>query len=150
MKKIIIRLSLLSIIIFITGCNLQRNNNFIDSKKDDSNEVINSVKLLLNGKEFEINLESNETAKSFVSILPQEFIMSDLNDNEKYVYLDEAFKTNPTNVEYINSGDVMIYGNNCLVIFYKSFKTTYSYTKIGHIDNLPDLENGNIKVQIKK
>ena len=44
----------------------------------------------------------------------------------------------------------MLFGNNCLVIFYESFDTTYSYTKIGHIDNLDNLENGNIKVKFEK
>ena len=44
----------------------------------------------------------------------------------------------------------MLYGNNCLVIFYKSFDTSYSYTKIGHIDNLEDLGTGNIIVKLEK
>ncbi len=44
----------------------------------------------------------------------------------------------------------MLYGNNCLVIFYKSFKTSDSYTKIGHIENLSDLGNRNITVEFKK
>ena len=50
----------------------------------------------------------------------------------------------------INVGDVMLYGNNCLVVFYKSFDTSYSYTKIGHINNLPDLGNENISIRIEK
>ena len=43
----------------------------------------------------------------------------------------------------------MLYGNNCLVIYYKSFDTSYSYTKIGHIDNLPDLGSENVLIEIK-
>jgi hypothetical protein len=43
----------------------------------------------------------------------------------------------------------MLYGNDCLVIFYKSFNTTYSYTKIGHIDDLPNLGNGSINVKFE-
>ena len=76
--------------------------------------------------------------------------MSELNGNEKYVYLDKSLLTNPSNPKQINTGDVMLYGNNCLVIFYKSFETSYSYTKIGHIDNLPDLGNGNVIVKFEK
>ena len=44
----------------------------------------------------------------------------------------------------------MLYGNNCLVIFYKSFDTSYSYTKIGHIDNLDNLGNGSITAKFEK
>ena len=44
----------------------------------------------------------------------------------------------------------MLFGNNCLVIFYESFDTSYSYTKIGHIDNLDNLGNGSIIAKFEK
>jgi len=44
----------------------------------------------------------------------------------------------------------MLFGDNCLVIFYKSFDTSYSYLKIGHINNLPDLGSGNTTVRLEK
>ncbi len=117
---------------------------------DKSNEVINSVKIIINDKEYIIKLEDNETVKSFINMLPQELNMSELNGNEKYIYLDNILPTNSFNPKKINAGDVMLYGNNCLVIFYKSFDTSYSYTKIGHIDNLPNLGNSNITVKFEK
>ncbi len=112
-----------------------------NEKESSLNEEINSVKVTINDKKYIIQLEDNETAKSFVNLLPQEYDMSELNGNEKYVYLNNTLPTNASNPKRINSGDVMLYGNNCLVIFYKSFDTSYSYIKIGHIDNLENLGN---------
>jgi hypothetical protein len=60
---------------------------------------------------------------------------------KKYVYLDISMPTNSSNPKRINAGDIMLLGDNCLVVFYKSFDTSYSYTKIDHIDNLPNLGN---------
>ena len=108
------------------------------------------MKSIINEKEYIINLENNETVKELIEILPLNIKMSELNGNEKYSYLNTALSTNPLKPGHINAGDVMLYVNNCLVIFYKSFDTTYSYTKIGHIDNLPDLGNSDITVKLEK
>ena len=61
--------------------------------------------------------------------------MSELNGNEKYFYLPEALPAAPVRPGTILSGDLMLYGNNCLVLFYKTFPASYSYTKIGSIDD---------------
>ena len=108
------------------------------------------MKVTMNGKQYIIQLEDNETVKKFANLLPQEFNMSELNGNEKYIYLDTTLPTNSYNPKHIEKGDVMLFGDNCLVIFYKSFDTSYSYTKIGHIDNLTDLETGNISARFEK
>ena len=44
----------------------------------------------------------------------------------------------------------MLFDNSCLVIFYKSFDTPYSYTKIGHIDNLPNLGDKSVNVKFEE
>ena len=128
--------------------------NEIEIKNDldntNLNEEIDSMKVIIDNKEYIINLEDNKTVKSFINMLPLELNMNELNENEKYVYLDKTLPTNSYNPKRINTGDVMLYGNNCLVIFYKSFDTSYSYTKIGHIDNLPNLGNNNILVRFEK
>ena len=128
----------------------------VDSQKNNTSEVDNimedttNIKVTINEKRYNLVIEDNETAKEFISILPQEFNMKELNGNEKYVYMENSLPTNSINPEHIDDGDVMLYGSDCLVIFYKSFDTNYSYTKIGHIDNLPDLGNDNVVVKFEK
>lgn len=100
----------------------------------------------INGEKLEIKLEDNSTVSALLEELPLEVFMSDLNSNEKYVYLDNSLPTNTYSPKRIEAGDVMLFGDNCLVIFYKSFDTSYSYTKIGYIDDLPSLGDGNISV----
>ena len=122
----------------------------IDGFVNSNIEVINSVKIVINNNEYTINLEDNETVKSFIKLLPTELTMSELNGNEKYIYLDSSFPIDPYKPGHIEQGDVMLFDNSCLVIFYKSFDTSYNYTKIGHIDNLPDLGSDNIIVKFEK
>ena len=141
MKKII-----LILIILFTLCSCNNKNNITNNEKME----INIVNITINNEVYQIELEDNETTKSFLNILPKELNMNELNGNEKYAYLDNTLPTNSYNPKHINKGDIMLYGNNCLVIFYKSFDTSYSYTKIGHINNLPDLDNNNILVKIEK
>ena len=132
------------------GCNSNSKLKEKENITNNSKEVIDSMKITINNKEYKINLENNETTIKLIKLLPLELEMYELNGNEKYANLDNNLPTNASNSKEINAGDVMLYGNNCLVIFYKSFKTSYTYTKIGHIDNLPNLGNDNIIVKIEK
>ena len=118
--------------------------------KEGEDIMSENVIVVIDDNVFNVNIEDNETAKEFCNILPQEFNMSELNGNEKYIYLDTTFTTNSYNPKHIEAGDIMLYGNNCLVVFYKSFNTSYSYTKIGHIDNLPDLGRDSINIKFEK
>lgn len=153
MKKFIYSILIILCLIVITACNKQE----VDNKSSKQETIINekneekiSMRITINNNEYTINLEDNETVKELVSMLPLELNMSELNGNEKYTYLDKSLPTNSYNPKHINSGDVMLFGDNCLVIFYDSFNTSYSYTKIGHIDNMPNLGKENIKVVINK
>ncbi len=100
----------------------------------------NFMNIKVNNKIFKIVLEDNKTVKSLTQKLPITLEMSDLNNNEKYCYLNFTLPTDSKSVKNIKKGDVMLFGSNCLVIFYKSFTTSYSYTKIGHIENPADIE----------
>ena len=126
----------------ISGCCFK-----IESDDKLENKEIKEVSVIINNQNYKIYLENNETVDMFLQLLPLDIKMSELNGNEKYKYLDESLPTDSKKVKRVNAGDIMLYGDNCLVIFYKSFDTSYSYTKIGHIDKLPDLGDGDISVK---
>ena len=110
--------------------------------------AMDKVYIDINNKKLEIDLENNSTVSALVKMLPLNLSMIDLNSNEKYVYLNESLPTNTYSPKHIEAGDVMLFGDNCLVIFYESFDTSYSYSKIGHINNLPSLDDGDISVKL--
>ena len=149
MKRIIYSLLIIVSFFVVIGCN-SKTSDINNKEENNSNEVNKEVKVIINESEYIIDLEDNDTVKEFINLLPQEYTMNELNGNEKYVYMDNSLKTNSYNPNHIEKGDVMLYGDNCLVIFYESFDTSYSYTKIGHIDNLPDLGEENITIKFEK
>ncbi len=113
------------------------------------NKMISNIKVIINKKTYNAQIEQNETAQAFANMLPVEYKMNELNGNEKYINLDSSFPTNAYNPKHIEAGDIMLYGNNCLVVFYKSFDTPYSYTKIGYIEGMDDLGVADVTIRFE-
>ena len=97
-------------------------------------KTLDTIKISINGKTFTATLDDNPTARAFAERLPLELDMNDLHGNEKYVYLDDDLPSNAERVGQIHAGDLMLFGSNCVVIFYADFATTYTYTRLGKID----------------
>ena len=114
----------------------------------------NTMKLTIGEYNFTVILEENETAAKLKEKLPLKLTMSELNGNEKYNYLPFSLPADSFSPGNIEEGDVMLYGDSCLVVFYKSFQTSYSYTKIGHIENTADLQKavgtGSIEMKFER
>jgi len=108
------------------------------------------LKVVIANKTYDLILNNNTAGSKFKKLLPQTYTMSELNGNEKYVYLNTSLTSNPVNVGKINAGDLMLYQNNCIVIFYKTFNTTYSYTPLGHVNNLGNLGSSDVIVKFVK
>lgn len=88
---------------------------------------------------FAVTLEDNPTASAFAQLLPIALDMPDLNANEKHVRLPRSLPTNAVRPGTIRTGDVMLYGDNTLVVFYKTFPSIYSYTRIGRVTKIDGL-----------
>lgn len=99
------------------------------------------VKITVGTSEFFATLENTPTANAFVQLLPLTINMSELGAVEKYYYFPSGtvLPANATNPGTIQTGDLMLYGNNCLVLFYQTFSTSIGYTKIGKINNVAGL-----------
>lgn len=125
------------------GCSPQNN--------EDVDTGVETMNLEIGNYIFEVDLENNATAKALIELLPLDINMSELNGNEKYYNLNTNLPTNSQSVGQINVGDIMLWGNNCVVIFYKSFSTSYSYTRIGHITDTTNLQTavGTKNIQVK-
>jgi len=111
------------------------------------------INIIIGSKTFTATLADNETGNAFADLLPLTITMNELNGNEKYHYLNSSLPTAAYQPGTINAGDLMLYGNNCVVLFYETFNTSYSYTRLGAIDNPSGLAEalgvGNVSVRFE-
>ena len=109
--------------------------------------------LSVGGRDFTVQLEENASAQALMENLPFTGIMSELNGNEKYYPLPKNLPTNPERPETIQAGDLMLYGSDNLVLFYESFATSYSYTRLGRVVDPSGLAEavggGNVEVTFR-
>ncbi len=86
-----------------------------------------------------ITLDDSEASRALAQLLPLTLNMSELNANEKYANLPQRLPTRAARLSTIRNGDLMLYGTDTLVIFYQTFESTYSYTRIGRVDSPDEL-----------
>ena len=146
MKKFL--LMLITLLIF-TGCGetqISENNLKVASAMN--------IKISVGGKTFDAVLEDNAAAQEFYKMLPLEIKMNELNGNEKYYRLNKNLPSNDRRAGTINAGDLMLWSSNTVVLFYESFSSGYSYTRLGKILNASGLSNavgnGNVAVKFEK
>lgn len=129
-----------------------------DTTLNDTNQSTNignqtngTMKITIGMSVFTANLYNNSTATAFKSMLPITINMSELNGNEKYFYFSNTLPTNSSQGGTIQNGDIMLYGNNCLVLFYETFNTTYSYSRLAKITDTAGLIEalGNDTIEVK-
>ncbi|WP_440894807.1 cyclophilin-like fold protein [Amphibacillus sp. Q70] len=120
---------------------------------DEDEESMHNILLTINNESFQATLYDNETTEAFIAKLPLSITMNELNGNEKYSNLDESLPSQSEQVEFIETGDLMLFGSDTLVLFYENFSTSYSYTRLGTIDHPENLStilgNNSITVHIE-
>ena len=61
--------------------------------------------------------------------------MEELNSNEKKKELSQALPTATFQPSTIHTGDLLLWGSRTGVVFYKTFDSPYSYTRLGRVDD---------------
>ena len=153
MKKYLIILIIIVMMILIVGFYYDKHlkKNIMDGD-GMIYEYINKIQIEVNGQVLNINLEDNDATRELVEKLKKDKItisMSDYGNFEKVGNLGFNLQTEDKNMT-TEAGDVILYQGNQLVLFYGS--NTWSYTKLGHINNInkEELKNilGNSKIEI--
>jgi hypothetical protein len=96
--------------------------------------------MIIGEHRFAITLANTDAARAFAAELPLTLQMTELNGNEKHADLSQALPTDASRPGTIHNGDLMLYGSNTLVVFYKTFRSSYSYTRLGRVDDPARLE----------
>ena len=86
-------------------------------------------------RRFAITLADTRAAQAFAAMLPLTLDMEELNGNEKMFDLPTTLPQNPSRPGTIRNGDLMLYGAKTLVLFYLTFDSSYSYTRLGRVDD---------------
>lgn len=115
-----------------------------------NNENMN-ITIYVGNTAFNATIADSETGQAFLRLLPLTVSMDELNGNEKYHYLSTTLPTATYQPRTIEAGDLLLYGNNCVVLFYETFSSGYSYTRIGKIEHPERLRQalGSGKVNVR-
>jgi hypothetical protein len=133
-------MKILTAVAFLLSC-------FMSDTKEDQ------MKIIIGTKVFRATLLDSPVTLALKKLLPMQVKMIELNGNEKYFYLSTELPTNASKPGKIHAGDIMLFGSNTIVIFYETFLSSYSYTKIGRVDDITGLKGaigtGNVEVKFE-
>lgn len=137
--------------IIVTG---MKGENTGENSAEGEMDAMPRITVSIDGTVYQARLYDNDAARELVDRMPLELDMEELNGNEKFYYLPESLPTDTESIGSIHTGDLMLYGSDCLVLFYEDFQTPYSYTRIGYLED-PDglseaLGSGNARVSFNQ
>lgn len=106
------------------------------SETTEQEETPMQISVNVNGAPFTATIESTRAGRELLARLPLTLQMEELHGNEKYCYTGEAFGGEQYVPETIEAGDLMVFGSDCLVLFYDTFPNGgWSYARVGKIDD---------------
>lgn len=134
--------------------NLDESNSLVDDSiinRGSSLDIIGddrTVKVLFGSIEYDMILEDNQSVNDLLGLGSITISMTSKDDQELYGYFNNSMSYNPTYTGKLYKGDVLLSDSNCITIMFKDVDTDLSYVKLGHIDNLGNLDYWDIDVTI--
>lgn len=127
---------------------------WIDSLPLPENKEETKLKIEVNGYTLTATLADNAAAQALAELIKDEPMILDLNEYGSFEKVGALPQSLPKYDERITTepGDIMLYVGNQITIFYGS--NTWSYTRLGKIDNVTQLEleeifgDGNVTVTL--
>lgn len=137
-KIVVLSMILLPLLFSTASWNMLPLNKEIKPKNRES-KTAGKLNIRIGEKSYQATLVNNKTTEAFQAMLPLTLDMTDYNSNEKKFDLSVNLPTQVEDIGTIHEGDILLWGNHTIVLFYKSFKTQYRYTKIGKLDDAQGL-----------
>ncbi|MCD8037437.1 MAG: hypothetical protein LUE88_08715 [Clostridiales bacterium] len=106
----------------------------------EENESESEILLTINGTELVVSWEDNESVEEILKLIEEgniTIITSQYGGFEQVGSLPESITRNDVQMT-TTAGDIVLYSGNSIVVFYGS--NSWSYTKLGHIENLSSAE----------
>ena len=94
------------------------------------------IYVTVNDTQFTATIEDTAAGQELLARLPLTLSMEELHGNEKYCYTGESFGGETYVPDTIEAGDLMVFGSDCLVLFYETFSNGgWSYARVGKVDD---------------
>lgn len=103
-------------------------------------ETETKMNIEVNGHLLTATLADNSSAKALAELIKSEPLTIEMNDYGDFEKVGRLPQSLPKSDEYISTevGDIMLYQGNQMTIFYDT--NSWSYTKLGKIDNVTQAE----------
>jgi hypothetical protein len=136
-RRALRRLSLLCGLLLLTACEAAQHGASASPAAAATTVQPEEIRMWMSVGErrFAITLADTEAARAFANMLPLSIDMADLNSNEKHAELPKPLPRKASRPGTIRDGDLMLYRSSTLVVFYLTFESSYSYTRLGRVDD---------------
>lgn len=89
--------------------------------------------MIINGKEFSGEIEMSDAGAYFVhDYIPFKGRMKPVTRSRQHVFLDHELPVKPVKGP-VKTGDIKLYGKDCLVVITRDTDTGYEYTPLGRL-----------------